>query len=27
LAFWLEPAELEPSQPLIPEYLSVEVSL
>jgi hypothetical protein len=27
LAFWLEPAELEPSQPLIPEYLSVEASL
>ena len=27
LAFWLEPPELEPSQPLIPEYLSVEVSL
>jgi hypothetical protein len=27
LAFWLEPAELEPTQPLIPEYLSVEVTL
>ncbi len=27
LAFWLEPAELEPSQPLIPEYLSVEATL
>mgnify|MGYP000592519263 FL=1 len=27
LAFWLEPAELEPSQPLIPAYLSVEASL
>ena len=27
LAFWLEPAELEPSQSLIPEYLSVEASL
>ena len=27
LAFWLEPAELEPSQPLIPEYLSVEASV
>ena len=27
LAFWLEPAELEPTQPLIPEYLSVEATL
>jgi hypothetical protein len=27
LAFWLEPAELEPTQPLIPEYLSVEAVL
>ena len=27
LAFWLEPAELEPSQPLIPAYLSVEASI
>jgi len=27
LAFWLEPAELEPSQSLIPEYLSVEAVL
>ena len=27
LAFWLEPAELELTQPLIPEYLSVEATL
>jgi hypothetical protein len=27
LAFWLEPAALEPTQPLIPEYLSVEAVL
>ena len=27
LAFWLEPAELELTQPLIPEYLSVEAVL
>ena len=27
LAFWLEPAELELTQPLIPEYLSVEAAL